>query len=125
MDQNARALRGQTSFHAGEAAEQMVGRYYTNQGYEAMAQRWRCASGEIDLIFRTGDIVVFVEVKKSASFAQAALRIGPRQTRRIFNAAQEFLGTQPHGQLTDIRFDAALVNSAGEIKILQNALSEG
>ena len=89
------------------------------------AQRWRGAGGEIDLILRDVNTLVFVEVKKSRSFARAAERISPRQIARILNAAEEFLAGEPAGQLTDIRFDAALVDATGAIEIRQNAFGQG
>jgi putative endonuclease len=83
--------------------------------------RWRGNSGEIDLILRDGHGFICVEVKKSASFERAALRISEAQTERIRAAAEEFLGTQPQGLLTDIRFDAALLDAHGCVQIIENA----
>lgn len=87
-----------------------------------MARRWRGQAGEIDLIMQDGDGVVMVEVKKSRSFARAADRLTQRQIGRLMLAAEEFLGTQPRGSLTNVRFDVALVNAHGEIKVIENAL---
>ena len=49
---------------------------YRDRGCYLLAERWRCAHGEIDLIFRnpqTGGLI-FTEVKKSRSIAAAAVR---------------------------------------------------
>jgi putative endonuclease len=119
-----RRQTGRVAFHAGEAAEACVARAYQRRGLQLAATRWRGTVGEIDLIFRDGNAVVFVEVKKSASFAAAAVRVRPAQQRRIFAAAEEFICTEPQGLLTETRFDIALVNSAGEIDILENALQD-
>ena len=86
-----------------------------------VARRWRGQGGEIDLIVRDGAGLIFVEVKKSRCFARAAERLTPRQSARIQAAAEEFLGTQPRGSLTPVRFDLALMNAHGEIQILENA----
>jgi putative endonuclease len=40
---------------------------------------------------------------------------------RIYGAGSEFLATQPGGQLTDVRFDLALVDEMGRIKVIENA----
>ncbi len=122
---NAKQLRGQTSYHAGIAAEDMVADRYARGGYPILAKRWRGASGEIDLIARDGAGIIFIEVKKSSSHGQAASHLTRRQMDRICGAGSEFLASQPRGQLTDVRFDVALVDSAGRIKVIENALMDG
>ena len=69
-----------------------------------------------------GDGIIFAEVKKSRSHEQAALRLGARQITRIMAAGEEFLGTLPNGALTPARFDVALVDAAGRVEIIENAL---
>lgn len=83
--------------------------------------RWRGSGGEIDLIVRKAELIVFVEVKKSRSIAQAAERITPRQVAPIRAAAEEFLSNGEVEGWTDLRFDAALIGGAGDIEILENA----
>ncbi|PZX47411.1 putative endonuclease [Roseinatronobacter thiooxidans] len=116
-------MRQERNYHAGLAAETSVLRQYLAAGYALLAQRFRGDQGEIDLILQRGDDVIFVEVKKSRTFEAAALRLGSRQIARILDTASEFLGTQPRGQLTPTRFDVALVNSVGEVTVLENALA--
>ena len=117
----SRKSGGKVSWLAGQSAEECVFRKYADMGHEPVAQRWRGAAGEIDLIFRNGDGLIFVEVKKSRSFELAAQHLSPAQMRRIWATAEEFLGSQPRGQLTDVRFDVALVDSAGALRIVENA----
>lgn len=116
-----RVQRGRTAYSAGRLAEETVARTYRQQGYEPVAERWRARSGEIDLILRRGGEYVFVEVKKSASHDRAAERIGGCQIARICNAALEYCGRLPTGQMTPMRFDAALVDQLGRVRILENA----
>ncbi|SLN24032.1 YraN family protein [Roseisalinus antarcticus] len=118
-----RRQSGQMNHHGGASAEQCVAADYARRGRPVIGQRWRGTAGEIDLIAREGDSVVFVEVKKSRSHAAALARISRRQMERIMQTAQEFLGTLPTGQLTDIRFDVAVVDSAGRIEVLENAFA--
>jgi putative endonuclease len=122
---SARHHKGKTSYHAGIAAEENVERSYIRRNYKLIARRWRGCGGEIDLIVQQCDAFVFVEVKKSSSFAQAALRITPAQKARILSAASEFVSTQPMGLLSEMRFDAALVDAAGRVEIIENALWDG
>lgn len=116
--------RGATNHHAGEAAEQGVARNYEGRGFVLAASRWRGQAGEIDLIFRHGSAVVFVEVKQSRDFARAAALLSDRQMRRIYASAAEFLDGEPMGQLTEARFDVALVNASGEVQIIENAIGQ-
>nr|WP_134679435.1 YraN family protein [Paracoccus ravus] len=102
-------------------AEDAVSRAYLDTGHEALAERWRGAAGEIDLIFRGKDEVIFVEVKKAATHDLAARRLGRLQIGRITLAAQEFCADLPAGLMTPMRFDLALVDRFGRVEILENA----
>ena len=112
--------RGLANYHAGLAAETSVELAYHAAGAILLQRRWRGAAGEIDLILRDGDGMVFVEVKKSKCFARAAESLSHRQLARISLAAEEYLGMQPQGGLTPMRIDVALTNAAGEVEILRN-----
>jgi putative endonuclease len=99
-------MSGARSYHAGLAAEDSVAQRYARAGHQVAARRWRGKSGEVDLIARDGDVVIFIEVKQSRTHA---------------DAAEEFIGDEPNGSLTDVRFDVALVDGKGVIEILENA----
>lgn len=116
-----RQSRGKTSHYAGEAAEMRIATDYERRGFPVARRRWRGQGGEIDLILRDGDGLVFVEVKQSRSFDRALAHLSQRQVARLYAAAEEYLGTQPQGSLTEIRFDVALVNGFGEIRVIENA----
>lgn len=119
----ARQHRGTMADLAGRAAEERVALDYQRRGYALAARRWRGRSGEIDLIFRRDDTVVFVEVKQARDFDRAICSLGQRQIGRIFRAAEEFVGDEPMGSLTDIRIDLGLVDGTGDCRILENALA--
>ncbi|WP_439124436.1 YraN family protein [Marivita sp.] len=110
-----------TNYHAGLSAEQAVSRHYQRQGAVLCENRWRGRCGEIDLIFAEGDMIVFVEVKKSRTHAQAVQHITTRQMARILCSAEDYLGACPKGSLTEARLDVALVDAQGVIKIIPNA----
>lgn len=117
-------MGGAVSYRAGLAAEDAVARRYAGGGGQIAARRWRGQSGEIDLVIRdrAGD-VIFIEVKQSRSHAEAAEHLGPRQMRRIWSAATEFLAGEPLGQDTPVRFDVALVDGLGRIEVIENAFA--
>ena len=116
----ARRARGAMANAAGDAAERSVARDYERRGF-SVARRWRGPGGEIDLIARNADGVVFVEVKKSRSIAEAAIRLSRRQMDRICASAAAFLAGEPMGQLTNARFDVALVDGQGGFEVIENA----
>ncbi len=116
-----RQTRGRQNYHAGLAAEGIVERDYERRGGRIEARRWRGRyGGEIDLIFRDGDQLVFIEVKKSRSHDTAAYRVSPRQMARICSSALEFIGNEPKGQRTQMRIDVALVDGSGAVKVIEN-----
>jgi len=114
-------MSGTRSYHAGLAAEDQVAQLYDRSGRAVCARRWRGSAGEIDLIARDGAEVIFIEVKQSKTHALAAEHLTLRQMARIYSAASEFLAGEPAGQLTDVRFDVALVDAVGRIEVLENA----
>lgn len=116
-----RQMTGARSYQAGLAAEDQVAQLYDRSGRAVCARRWRGSGGEIDLIARDGAEVIFIEVKQSKTHAQAAEHLTPRQMARIYASASEFLAGEPKGQLTDVRFDVALVDGMGRIEVLENA----
>lgn len=121
MRSEAKAMSGAMAYHGGLAAERAVERHYQEAGHLIAARRWRGTAGEIDLVARGEDGIIFIEVKKSRSFAQAAERLTQRQMNRIWSSASEFLAGEPCGLDSTTRFDVALVDQAGRIEIIENA----
>lgn len=117
----ARRDRGRRAHLSGLSAEGAVVRHMTRRGLRLVAERWRGRGGEIDQIYRDGGILVFVEVKKARSFDAALRSLREAQVLRIHAAASEYLEHAPAGQLSDVRFDLALVDGAGAVRILENA----
>ncbi|WP_417266824.1 YraN family protein [Celeribacter baekdonensis] len=119
---SARQTRGRMAYEFGHSAEACVARHYAAQGYDLAQARWRGRGGEIDLIFHDGDGFIFVEVKASKTLSAAAAHLGPKQIARICASAEDYIGLQPKGLLTDMRIDVALVDGQGHVEILENAL---
>lgn len=120
-----RQYRSRTNHYAGEAAELAVAQSYERRGYVIAERRWRGRGGEVDLITRNEDGLVFVEVKKSKTFDAAAHRITAKQMERIYASAAQYLENEPSGQLSNVRFDVALVDALGRHEIIENAYGLG
>lgn len=116
-----RSARGLSAHVSGHSAEARVADRYLERGCTILKRCWRSPAGEVDLILRDGAQIVFVEVKKAETHDIAATRLSRRQMDRICTAALLFAETLPEGALTQIRFDAALVDAGGCVEILENA----
>jgi putative endonuclease len=119
----SRKARGLTNYLAGHAAEASVARHYEDRGIAICARNWRGISGEIDLIGRDGDVVVFIEVKQSKTHDLAASHVSQGQIGRIFATVDEFVAGEPKGLLTNVRIDLALVDGLGRIEVVENAFA--
>lgn len=113
-------MSGMVSYLAGMAAEEAVAGDYARRGHEVAARRWRGSGGELDLVFRDGEGLIVVEVKKARDFARAAARLTRAQLQRIYGAVSEYVAGEPRGQLTDVRLDLALVDGTGRVRIMEN-----
>ncbi len=115
-------MSGAVSYYSGLAAEETVAQSYRRDGHKITARRWRSAAGEIDLIAKKDGNVIFIEVKKSRTFSQAAHALSARQMRRIYSSAAIYLEGEPNGQDSEARFDVALVDQRGRVSIVENAI---
>jgi len=116
------ALGKKRSAHArGVAAEGAAAALLEGLGFEILARRVRTKAGEIDLIARMDDLLVFCEVKVRPDLASAAESILPRQRRRIAAAAGAYLAANPELTSLNARFDAVLVSTSGALEHLPGA----
>ena len=97
------------AFRTGLSAEARAAAYLMAKGYRILAKRFRTPVGEIDLVARRRNLLVFVEVKARATLDDAAYAVTPRQQRRIIDAAQTWLMAHPEHAEFDLRFDAMLI----------------
>ena len=107
----------------GDYGENLVEDYLKDKSYEILARNYRKPFGEIDIVAKLSDMIVFVEVKtrKNANFASPAEAVTPSKQRKIIRASQAFL---IENNMTDLlmRFDVAeVIADAGEINYIENA----
>jgi putative endonuclease len=79
----------------GQRGEQLARAYLTNKGYAILTTNWRCSHGELDIIARCGETVVFVEVRTryADSTAPAFESINPRKQAKLAALAHLYLET--------------------------------
>lgn len=92
----------------GDRGERQAARYLQRQGFRILARGYRTSRGEIDLIAREGDILVFVEVK-SRRQGQPAEAVTLEKQRRLTLAALQFLADHGLLECQPCRFDVIAI----------------
>jgi putative endonuclease len=105
----------------GQRWEQVARDYLERRGLRLVEANFRCKGGEIDLVMRDGDELVFVEVRQRADrrHGGAAASITPAKLRRLARAAQYYLLRFPH--TPPCRFDVVAIDG-GQLDWLRNAI---
>ena len=91
----------------GRRAEEWAHRFLIAQGLKLVARNFRCRRGEIDLIMRDGQHLVFVEVRyrKTGRYGSAAESVDSRKRARLIHCAEYFLKCFPSLARLPARFD--------------------
>ena len=78
---------------SGRFGEQMAMDFLQRKGMTLLEQNYTCRLGEIDLVFRDGETLVFVEVKLrfNSFFGPAALAVTSRKQRKIATVAKYYM----------------------------------
>ena len=92
----------------GRNAETIAAWFLRAKGYRILGRRVRVHVGEIDLVARRGDTLVFVEVKARRALDSAVIALHPAALRRIEAAARVLTPHYGRG-CTTTRIDAVLV----------------
>jgi putative endonuclease len=97
------------AFKLGLSAESRAAMFLIAKAYRILARRWKTPFGEIDIVARRRQSLVFVEVKARATFEEAVEAVTEHSKQRIVNAAELWLAHHPHDGKGDIRFDVVVV----------------
>lgn len=91
----------------GFSAETQARAYLISQGLRWIKSNYRCRLGEIDLIMRDNDYLVFVEVRSrtSSSFGGALASVNYSKQQKIIKTASYYLMKHPAYQNHPVRFD--------------------
>ncbi|NOZ41782.1 MAG: YraN family protein [Alphaproteobacteria bacterium] len=98
----------------GQGAEWLASLVLILKGYRILARRFKCKSGEIDLIAQKGRLICFIEVKARKNHHDALYALSHQQQQRIIKAAQWYLAKNnqdSQGRLAErkYRFDLMAV----------------
>jgi putative endonuclease len=109
----------------GENSEHLACKHLQANGLKLLQQNYRLRTGEIDLIMRDGNIIVFIEVRyrKSQRYGGALLSIDARKQARIIRTAQHYL--QYRAPEAQARFDVIAIEGDNGIQWIKNAFDLG
>lgn len=105
---NDRQKRKQAE-NRGRRAETIAAIWLALKRYKIVARRYKTKSGEIDLIARKGQMVIFIEVKARRDADSAEKSLFPQMQNRIENASEIYLSRTPFAQNLTVRYDAIFV----------------
>jgi putative endonuclease len=89
----------------GSEGEDLAVRFLQKKGYRIVARNYKTPVGEIDIIARDGDTIVFIEVKTRTdiSFGYPFEAVNKRKRQKLKNLALLYLKRQ--GKESPVRFD--------------------
>lgn len=109
----------------GKSGEELAARYLKRMGYQLLCRNYRSRFGEIDIIARDADTVVFVEVKsrKTSTYGHPKYAITYAKQEKISKTALYYL--KSNGQSSSkARFDVVTISVANQktsVEIIKNA----
>ena len=115
----------QDRLHVGKLGEDLALKKLKKLGYRCIARNYRCPLGEMDLIARDGETLVFVEIKtrrdKSLGYAKEA--VDKRKKRQLSKVALAYMKAEDCCDVKS-RFDVVAINFEGDreqIEVIKNA----
>jgi len=127
MDQDGKQRRHGSKTHLvqGHEGEQLAVRHLKRLGYRIVCRNYRCPLGEIDIIARHRDVLVFVEVKsrRSRAFGSPKWAITPAKQRKLSQVAWYYLQKRDLTE-TNARFDVVTISrlhGSPHLEVIENA----
>jgi putative endonuclease len=105
---------GKPKANLGRNGELAAAAYLKAAGLDLIARNYRGAGGELDIICKDGETLVFVEVKarRSDRFGGAPWAISPAKCRQVAKVARHYLVENDLYDKTSCRFDVVLIDAA-------------
>ena len=95
-----------TTTELGAHGELIAASYLTDAGLRVLDRNWRCREGELDIVAREGDALVFCEVKtrRGVGYGHPVEAVTFAKQRRLRTLAQRWLAAHDE-HAPDLRFD--------------------
>ena len=96
----------------GRDAESLAENFLARRGLVPVSRNYRCRRGEIDLVMRDADTLVFVEVRRrtSRAFGGGADSVDAHKQARLVAAAEHYLMANRIGDDHPCRFDIVAID---------------
>lgn len=110
----------------GAAYEERAAEYLQNHGYQILERNFRCKIGEIDLIARDAEVLVFLEVKyrRSGRYGGPAEAVTPAKQRTICRVADFYRMSRQIPESQSCRFDVVAILGE-QVQVYKDAFSYG
>lgn len=110
----------------GQRAENLARDFLISRGLELVATNYRCRRGEIDLVMRNEETLVFVEVRfrRRSNYGSGAESIDGRKQAKLIATAQHYLKEHARSLDNPCRFDVVSISmdhGHDEVEWIQNA----
>ncbi|MGB7756935.1 MAG: YraN family protein [Salinisphaera sp.] len=107
----------------GRDAEARVDRAARRHGWTRVARNYNVRGGELDLVYRTGDFLVVVEVRYRSreDYGGAVASVTRSKQRRIILATRHLLAAHPEYADLAVRFDVVGVDDTDTFNWIENA----
>jgi putative endonuclease len=118
-------INGFTRIGTGKKGENIAVAYLKSHGYRIVERNYKCLFGEIDIVAKDGNTVVFVEVKsrKSEEFGDPQVAVGLEKQKKISKISLKYL-EEKHLYPCNARFDVVAIKmllSGNKVELIQNA----
>jgi putative endonuclease len=118
-------MKGSGRIGTGKKGEDIAVARLKGEGYEILERNYRCLFGEVDIVARDGDTIVFVEVKsrRSETYGDPQLAVGPTKQKKLSRVAVKYL-EERHLYSCNARFDVVAVKilpAGNHVELISNA----
>ncbi len=114
-------VSNKTTYQKGIWAERLSALMLVLKGYKICKMRYKTYVGEVDIVAKRGNVMVFCEVKYRPDYEQGVNAILPTAQKRIQRTAQIYMSQESVPETMDMRFDVIIISPPFSIKHLTNA----
>lgn len=112
----------------GLRGEKEASLFLINDGFAIIKRNFRTRNGEIDIIAKQDNTLIFIEVKTSNVYSEDSLEYSVNYWKRnkIIQTSKYFLVKNPEYNECTIRYDIIFISQPdGKIMHIKNAFNEG
>lgn len=104
----------------GEYAEKMVMHYFENKGFELITSRFKKREGEIDLVIKNTEKIIFVEVKYRKVFEDFEGIVNDKKIERMYKTIEKFFIQFPNLQTLPSQIDLVFIDKNYNLTHVEN-----